>query len=495
MQVRVEIGRQFGVLVAIVAVNLLGIAAAHAQNVAPVISGTPSTTATPGQAYLFQPTASDANGDRISYGATGVPRWARFDRKSGRLYGMPTRRDLGKSSNVRISVSDGRLIASLPQFTLRVVESATTSASNGQPWITGAPAGTAREKELYGFLPQAGDPDGDTLTFSIANKPNWATFTTSSGLLSGIPPAGSAGAYSNIVISVTDGPSTRSLPAFGIVVATAANSAPVIYGLPETSVQAGDRYEFRPTASDPDNQKLTFAIENLPQWASFDTATGLLAGTPTNQYAGVYSNIVISTSDTMAKSSLASFSITVVATNSLPSISGAPATSATVGEAYSFIPNASDPDGQRLTFSIANRPSWAQFDSVTGRLSGTPGAANVGSTSGIVISVSDGGPDPVSLPAFSLTVVSPTPQGSATLSWSPPTSNVDGTAVTNLAGYRVKYGQLASNLSETVSVPHPDVTSVVIENLSAGTWYFAVSAYTTANIESDLSNLAQKTLN
>jgi len=86
------------------------------------------------------------------------------------------------------------------------------------------------------------------------------------------------------------------------------------------------------------------------------------------------------------------------------------------------------------------------------------------------------------------------PQGSATLSWSPPTSNVDGTPVTNLAGYRVKYGQQASNLSETLSVPSPGITSVVIENLSAGTWYFAVSAYTTANIESDLSNLAQKTL-
>ena len=140
-----------------------------------------------------------------------------------------------------------------------------------------------------------------------------------------------------------------------------------------------------------------------------------------------------------------------------------------------------------------NKPSWAQFDTATGRLYGTPAAGNVGSTSNIVISASDT-QDSVSLPAFSLAVVNPVPRGSATLSWSPPTSNVDGTPVTNLAGYRVKYGQQASNLSETVSVPSPGITSVVIENLSTGTWYFAVSAYTTANIESDLSNLAQKTL-
>jgi hypothetical protein len=493
MQAGAEIRRGFSLFVAIVAVNLLGIGAAHAQNVAPVISGSPSTTATPGQAYMFQPTASDPNGDRISFGATGVPRWARFDRKSGRLYGTPTRRDLGKSSNVKISVSDGRLIASLPPFTLQVAATASAAAPTSAPWISGAPAGTAREKELYTFLPQAGDADGDTLRFSIANKPSWATFTTNSGLLSGIPPAGSAGTYSNIVISVSDGPSTRSLPTFGIVVATAANSPPVIYGVPPTSVQAGNRYNFRPTASDPDGQALTFAIQNLPRWASFDTATGILAGTPSNREAGVYPNIVISSSDGVATSSLAPYSVTVVATNALPSIGGAPATSATVGVGYSFIPSASDPDGQRLTFSIVNGPTWAQFDTATGRLTGTPGTANVGSTSNIVISASDG-QDTVSLPAFSLAVVNPIPQGSATLSWSPPTSNVDGTPVTNLAGYRVKYGQQATNLSETVSVPSPGITSVVIENLSAGTWYFAVSAYTTANIESDLSNLAQKTL-
>lgn len=493
MHARAEIGRRLSVLVAIVAVNLLGIGAVHAQNVAPVISGTPPTTATPGQAYSFQPSASDANGDRISYGATGVPRWARFDRKSGRLYGTPGQRDAGKSSNVKISVSDGKLFASLPPFTLQVTATATASAPSSAPWISGAPAGTAREKELYTFLPQAGDADGDTLRFSIASKPSWATFTTSSGLLSGIPPAGSAGTYSNIVISVSDGQSTRSLPAFSIVVATAANSPPVIYGLPATSVQASNRYEFRPNASDPDGQTPTFAIQGMPRWASFETKTGLLAGTPSNADAGDYSNIVISASDGVATSSLSPFSIKVVATNSLPSISGAPATSVTVGQAYSFIPRASDPDGQSLTFSIVNRPSWAQFDTSTGRLSGTPTAANVGSTSGIVISVTDT-KDTVSLPAFSLAVVNPVPQGSATLSWSPPTSNVDGTPVTNLAGYRVKYGQLASNLSETLSVPSPGITSVVIENLSAGTWYFAVSAYTTANIESDLSNLAQKAL-
>jgi hypothetical protein len=55
--------------------------------------------------------------------------------------------------------------------------------------------------------------DGETLTFSIANKPFWAYFNTSTGVLSGTPP--SAGTFSSIQISVNDGHGgTASLPAF-----------------------------------------------------------------------------------------------------------------------------------------------------------------------------------------------------------------------------------------------------------------------------------------
>lgn len=488
MHARRMTARTIGPLAAILTSTLLGIGTARAQNVAPVISGSPPGTAVPGRAYEFRPTATDANGDRISFGATGVPRWARFDKKTGRLYGTPGSRDLGLASEIRITAWDGKLSAALPKFTLTVV------ASGAAPSISGTPATTVREKELYGFVPQASDPDGDPLTFSIANKPSWATFTSSSGLLSGIPPAGSAGTYSNIVISVSDGSSTRSLPAFAVSVVKAANAIPVISGIPPTSVKAGTPYSFRPTASDPDGQSLRFSVQNLPTWATLDTATGTMTGTASNAQAGSYSSIVISVTDGIATASLAPFSISVQATNSLPRIGGTPATSVTAGQAYSFTPTASDPEGQRLTFSIAGKPAWAAFDAATGRLYGTPSESHVGTASGIVISASDG-IDSAALPAFSVQVRSASVSRSAALSWLPPTSNVDGTPVTNLAGYRIAYGQNASSLNLSLNIPSPAVTSAVIENLATGTWYFAVKAYTTANVESDLSNLAQKIVN
>src|SRR5690348_10036972 len=73
-----------------------------------------------------------------------------------------------------------------------------------------------------------------------------------------------------------------------------------------------------------------------------------------------------------------------------PRISGTPATSVVVGQNYSFTPTASDADHNTLTFSVANKPSWAGFNSATGQLAGVPFAQHAGTYSNIVISVTDG---------------------------------------------------------------------------------------------------------
>ncbi|MEO6185834.1 MAG: putative Ig domain-containing protein [Steroidobacteraceae bacterium] len=90
--------------------------------------------------------------------------------------------------------------------------------------------------------------------------------------------------------------------------------------------------------------------------------------------------------------------------NSAPVISGSPAASVAAGAVYAFTPSSSDANGDALAFSIANKPAWAAFATATGALSGTPTAGQVGTYSGIAISVSDGKAAAVSLPAFTITV-------------------------------------------------------------------------------------------
>ncbi|MGH8209636.1 MAG: putative Ig domain-containing protein, partial [Steroidobacteraceae bacterium] len=158
--------------------------------------------------------------------------------------------------------------------------------------------------------------------------------------------------------------------------------------------------------------------------------------------------------------------------------------------AYVFRPTAADPDGDALTFSVTNLPSWATFNSSTGQISGTPSAGSAGTTMNIVISVSDG-KSTASLAPFSV-VVNQVAMGSATLAWMPPTTNTDGTTLTNLAGYYIYYGTSSGALTNVVQVTNPGVSSYVLGNLSPATYYFEVNAYTSTGTESTSSNVTTK---
>ncbi len=457
-----------------------------AANRAPTISGSPAGSVTANEAYSFTPNGSDPDGDSLTFSISGKPAWASFNTGTGRLNGTPSASDTGTYSNIRISVSDGQLSATLPAFSINV------TAANRAPTISGSPAGSVTANEAYSFTPNGSDPDGDSLTFSISGKPAWASFNTGTGRLNGTPSASDTGTYSNIRISVSDGQLSATLPAFSINV-TAANRAPTISGSPAGSVTANEAYSFTPNGSDPDGDSLSFSISGKPAWASFNTGTGRLNGTPSASDTGTYSNIRISVSDGQLSATLPAFSINVTAANQAPTISGSPAGSVTANEAYSFTPNASDPDGDSLSFSISGKPAWASFNTGTGRLNGTPSASDTGTYSNIRISVSDGQLS-ATLPAFSISVQD-VQLGSATLSWTPPTQNEDGSPLTDLKGYRIQYGKSAANLDSSLEIPNPGISSAVVENLSPATWYFAVKAYNDSNVESALSNVASKAIN
>ncbi|MGB5260356.1 MAG: putative Ig domain-containing protein, partial [Gammaproteobacteria bacterium] len=176
---------------------------------------------------------------------------------------------------------------------------------------SGTPAGSVVADNSYNFQPGASDADNDALTFSISGRPLWASFNTSTGQLSGTPDDAHTGNYNSIVITVSDGTDTVSLPAFSVRVdpAPVVNTPPTISGAPAGSVVAGTGYSFQPGAADADNDTLAFSISNKPAWASFNSGTGRLNGTPTQ--AGSHSNIVISVSDGTDTVSLPAFSIQV----------------------------------------------------------------------------------------------------------------------------------------------------------------------------------------
>jgi len=85
--------------------------------------------------------------------------------------------------------------------------------------------------------------------------------------------------------------------------------------------------------------------------------------------------------------------------------------------------------------------------------------------------------------------------GSATISWNPPTSRIDGTALTDLAGYAIHYGNSSGNYTTAIDVNDPLVSSYVVENLPSGTFYFAMTASDTYGNSSAFSNEAIMVIN
>ena len=100
--------------------------------------------------------------------------------------------------------------------------------------------------------------------------------------------------------------------------------------------------------------------------------------------------------------------------------------------------------------------------------------------------------------AFDKIVLSPQRQaesdGSVTLSWTAPSENEDNRPLADLAGYMIHYGTRAGQYSNTIHVDDPRVTSYEVENLSPGTYYFAITAISTDGAESALSNMIAKTV-
>ena len=77
--------------------------------------------------------------------------------------------------------------------------------------------------------------------------------------------------------------------------------------------------------------------------------------------------------------------------------------------------------------------------------------------------------------------------GAVTLNWYPPTQNLDGSPLLNLAGYYIYVGTNSNSYEKTIRLDNPGLTTYVVESLSAGTYYFAATAFNASGVESKFS--------
>ncbi len=389
---------------------------------APTIEGVPDTNAIPGQNYVYQPTAADADGDTLTFVIKNQPSWTNFDSTTGRLSGIPSVSDRGEYSNVNIGVTDGTTTT----WGNPMVNIGFTLVVDTPPTIEGVPETHVIPGEAYVFQSTAADADGDPLTFVINNKPVWANFDSTTGRLSGTPSTSDRGEYPNINIGVSDGlRTTWGNPVINSGFTLVVNTLPVISGTPLTSIRAGQTYSFTPTASDSDNDTLIFMIRNKPSWATFDPADGTLSGTPQADDRMQYNEVIIAVSDGLEESWIPAFNLRVE--NNPPVISGTPDPVALVGTQYRFTPTVSDSDGDAIHFRIINKPPGTTFNTETGELSAyAPETAIDMTAKDITIIAIDEKYAQAQLPPFSVTVRNAKYFDAPELLGTPSTSAIEG---------------------------------------------------------------------
>lgn len=374
--------------------------------------------------------------------------------------------------------------------------------TNTAPVISGTPSGSVDEGGSYSFTPVASDADGDALSFTVENLPYWASFNSASGRLSGTPDENAAGTYSNLLIRVSDGQLNATLPSFDIVV----NNVDQGGGDPDPVLTETAPILIEAVVSG-SNIVLTWSHEGLTPEGGYDlfvdgvdtstqyrtsalTATIVGLDLSSSHCFNVESRYTSSSSFYLSNQVC---SVALEPENQAPVISGASEANVVAGTQYSFTPTASDPEGDSLSFSVSNLPSWASFDDQTGAVSGLPQESDVGQYADITISVSDGELS-ATLSPFAIDVqTSQVATGSLTLRWSAPTTRTDGSnlLLDEIDGYCIYLGDTSDNLQMEVDLSDGLADSHTVPDLPVGNYFVAITAYDQDGGHSGYSNVIE----
>ncbi len=275
--------------------------------------------------------------------------------------------------DVNLDISDGKVTAH-EVFVIRV------NYVDVEPVFTSTADTTADEGQAYTYMVTAFDPDEDDdlnpqpLVYTAVVLPSWLTFTAGSNILVGIPQRTDVG-DNPVSIMVTDG--TYQVFHNFVIKVTSSNNLPVITSVPPSMVDNYSEYVYMISAYDADpTDVLTYGVELLPSWLTFDTESRIVSGIPQKVNVGM-NNVILTVSDGF-DIVRQEFTINVRDVNVAPMILSEPNDTALVDVFYTYLVEVVDYDNDPITLSSIVIPTWATFDPATRVLSGTPTTANLG---------------------------------------------------------------------------------------------------------------------
>lgn len=196
---------------------------------------------------------------------------------------------------------------------------AACSPGNFAPLFISEPVTSVEEDVLYSYAVVADDVEAGNLTYSAPVIPSWLTFNPSSKILTGTPTNENVG-DTVVQLAITDG-EVEVLQEFDLTVSNV-NDAPVITSTVVSSVNEDEAFSYQLEYEDVDlGDVVTLSATDLPSWLTFNTTTGLLSGTPTNENVGTH-DFTLAVEDMDGASDELMFSLEVVNINDAPVING-----------------------------------------------------------------------------------------------------------------------------------------------------------------------------
>lgn len=348
-------------------------------NRAPEFDPLPDATVAEGTELAFTVSATDADGDVLTYSIEGLPEGAVFEGTARTFSWTPGFEQAGEYT-VTFIVSDA--FGATDRKDVRI----TVTNTNRVPVIDEIPDATIAEGETLTFMVSAIDADGDALAYSTEGLPEGAIFDEDTKTFSWTPDYGQAGRYT-ITFIVADGQGAAVREEASITVSNT-NRAPVLDEIPDATVAESETLTFTVSATDADGDTLAYSVEGLPSGAVFDAATQTFAWTPTYDQAGVYTVTVIA-NDGNGGIAREDVIITVTGTNRAPILDAIGNKTTDELVELRFTITGSDPDGDALVFSASGLPMGAVFDPATRSLSWTPTRTQAGAYS-VSFTISDG---------------------------------------------------------------------------------------------------------
>jgi len=363
-----------GVDVSTATINLI----VQSVNDAPELISSAITSGVENTAYVYDVNATDADGDDINYALTTAPAGMSIDSASGLINWLPGY-DAAGTHTVQISIDDGQGSAISYSYSLTITN------ANREPVVNSIELMSGAENTAYAYDVNATDADGDSLTYTLTTGPIGMTIDPVSGLINWLPGFDVAGSHA-ISVTVSDDQGASAVHSYVLTILNI-NRAPVFNTTQLPSATQGLAYSASIDANDPDGDTLTYTLLNQPATMTINTSNGDIDWPLVDESVGTHSFQVVVSDGSGAEANL-SVDLVVEKLNAVPVVTSKPHTVAVVGEQYSYTINATDDDGQSLSYSLANAPSFLNL-SPSGTLSGTPLVADLGEHL-IDIEVSDG---------------------------------------------------------------------------------------------------------